>query len=241
MACSPLPDQLSPIEALVLGGSSGIGLAEAERLAARKLGVALVARDRTRLARSRNRLLRAGAPIVETRAVDLVDPQARATLLDDVIAQGWPLRQLFVGGPGPRPGRRDEVVPADHRNAVQVCLRYPLDVLCRAHALMPQGGEIVILSSSTVYEPAADHGFFLSARYRRLLDKLAQRCGDVLNGAGVSVRILRPRVVLTRTSLAFARALGARGPAEARRLLGERFDCHPVPMARDYLRSEARS
>ncbi len=69
--------------ALVTGGSSGIGLALAERLAARGMTVLLAARGAERLA-----LAAAAVPGAEAIAADIADPSDRARLVEAVRRHG---------------------------------------------------------------------------------------------------------------------------------------------------------
>ena len=57
--------------ALIVGGSSGIGLDVAKRLAAREIAVTVVGRDNTKLAQAGSELKLGGSPQVITKAVDL--------------------------------------------------------------------------------------------------------------------------------------------------------------------------
>src|SRR5208283_2830206 len=57
--------------ALIIGGSSGIGLDVAKRLAAREIAVTVVGRDNTKLGQAGSELKLAGSPQVITKAVDL--------------------------------------------------------------------------------------------------------------------------------------------------------------------------
>jgi NAD(P)-dependent dehydrogenase (short-subunit alcohol dehydrogenase family) len=57
--------------ALIVGGSSGIGLDVAKRLAAREIAVTVVGRDNTKLGQAGSELKLAGSPQVITKAVDL--------------------------------------------------------------------------------------------------------------------------------------------------------------------------
>jgi len=61
--------------AVVTGGSAGIGLATADRLAAAGWDVAIVARDRSRLEEARALLLRRGCKVLAVSA-DVADPEA---------------------------------------------------------------------------------------------------------------------------------------------------------------------
>ena len=73
--------------ALIVGGSSGIGLDVAKRLAAREIAVTVVGRDNTKLGQAGSELKLAGSPQVITKAVDLysrtqVDAFVREISLD---------------------------------------------------------------------------------------------------------------------------------------------------------------
>jgi len=57
--------------ALIVGGSSGIGLDVAKRLAAREIAVTVVGRDNTKLGQAGSELKLAGSPQVITKTVDL--------------------------------------------------------------------------------------------------------------------------------------------------------------------------
>jgi hypothetical protein len=62
--------------ALILGGSTGIGFDSALRLASRGVSLTLVGRSQEKLAAAADKLKAAGAPKVETRSLDLYDRAA---------------------------------------------------------------------------------------------------------------------------------------------------------------------
>lgn len=74
--------------AAITGGASGIGLAAAERLAARGLRVAIADLGADRLEAAARRILAAGAPDVLAREVDVADPAALAAW-EAEIAADW--------------------------------------------------------------------------------------------------------------------------------------------------------
>ena len=92
--------QLQGKVAVVTGAASGIGLASAEMMLAAGARVVLVDRDEAALQALRDRLGEAAMPLV----VDLLDPQACATLLPRVLAQAGQIDILhanagtYVGG-----------------------------------------------------------------------------------------------------------------------------------------------
>ncbi|MBI5771184.1 MAG: SDR family oxidoreductase [Verrucomicrobia bacterium] len=57
--------------ALIIGGSSGIGLDAAQRLGARRAAVTIIGRDGAKLTRAATAVTQAGAPSVTARSVDL--------------------------------------------------------------------------------------------------------------------------------------------------------------------------
>jgi len=79
-------------EALIVGGSSGIGKAVARQLLQRRVAVTLVARATDKLDKSVQELVAIGR--VNSRAVDLYDPAAVAVLCDEIRSQSAPVRYL---------------------------------------------------------------------------------------------------------------------------------------------------
>ena len=79
--------------ALIIGGSSGIGLDVAKRLAAREIAVTVVGRDKTKLGQAGSELKLAGSPQVITKAVDLYN-RAQVDAFVREISLGVPLEYL---------------------------------------------------------------------------------------------------------------------------------------------------
>ena len=79
-------------EALIIGGSSGIGKAVAARLLDRGLAVTLVARDAQKLNSAMEEFSAQGQ--VNSRTVDLYDPDAVANLCNEIPAQSAPVNYL---------------------------------------------------------------------------------------------------------------------------------------------------
>jgi NAD(P)-dependent dehydrogenase (short-subunit alcohol dehydrogenase family) len=80
----------SPALSLIIGGSSGIGLATARLLAAQGQTVLLVARDGAKLAAAKAEI----AGRVETITTDLSDPVAVRALIAHIDAEPRPIRHL---------------------------------------------------------------------------------------------------------------------------------------------------
>jgi 3-dehydrosphinganine reductase len=97
-------DWLRPGEhVIVTGGSSGIGLALAEELAARGAVVSLLARDERRLSAAADRLRKAGAT-VHTRSADVTDPAGLASAVEELEAEAGPCAVLVTSAGQARPG-----------------------------------------------------------------------------------------------------------------------------------------
>jgi NAD(P)-dependent dehydrogenase (short-subunit alcohol dehydrogenase family) len=217
---------------LVLGGSAGLGFAYAEHYAQRGDNLIIVARDSARIEEARRTLLRRGARSVEMRSSDLADAGARAELLDR-LARTPPFSTIFVGGPGPPAGRADEVSDKDHARARRVCIDYPSDIFDRAAELIEAGGRFVLLSSSAADEPLEGHRFYLSALYRRQLDRLVLEARERSGVGRAEVIVLKPTVVLTPLSERFA--LRTRPGQPPRQTLSQYFNVGQVRTAAEYI------
>ena len=84
----------NPTLSLVVGGSSGIGLATVMDLARQGRAIQIVGRDAAKLAEARAVALRAGASVVETIASDLSDPAAVEALVARIDAEPRHVDQL---------------------------------------------------------------------------------------------------------------------------------------------------
>lgn len=87
--------------AVVTGGASGIGLAAAERFAARGMRVAIADLGADRLEAARGRIIAAGAPDVLALQVDVADPAALAGLAARVADWGGADVVMLNAGIGP--------------------------------------------------------------------------------------------------------------------------------------------
>lgn len=192
---------------LVLGGSTGIGFAYAERYARLGHRLVIVARDAIKLEAAREKLVRTRASSVETRCCDLTTG-ARQTLLDSVL-QTPRFSTVFIGGPGPVAGSSAEICVNDHQSAREACVAYPCEVIDLGDRLLGPGGRFVILSSSAADEPFPGHRFYLSALYRRELDNCLATRAARLGSLKIDLLILKPKLVLTPLSESYASAIDA--------------------------------
>nr|WP_244217528.1 SDR family NAD(P)-dependent oxidoreductase [Streptomyces carpinensis] len=186
---SPLPESL-----LVLGGTSGIALATARRLIARRTRtVWLAGRPSPALEQAAEHLRSLGAD-VRTVAFDALDPASHEAALGKVFAEGAiDMVLLAFGVLGDQ--AYDEREPL---NAVRVAqTNYTGAVssgLVAARELQSQGhGSLVVLSS--VSGERARRTDFIYGSSKAALDTFTQGLGDALHGTGVHVMAVRPGFV----------------------------------------------
>ncbi|MFF7353390.1 decaprenylphospho-beta-D-erythro-pentofuranosid-2-ulose 2-reductase [Streptomyces filipinensis] len=183
-----------PRSLLVLGGTSGIALATARRLIARRTRtVWLAGRPSPALEQAAEDLRTLGAD-VRTVAFDALDTESHETVLGKVFAEGdIDLVLLVFGLPGDQahderdPVRAVQVAQTNYTGAVSAGL-------VAARALQTQGhGCLVVLSS--VAGERARRADFIYGSSKAGLDAFAQGLGDALHGTGARVMVVRPGYV----------------------------------------------
>lgn len=105
--------------AIVTGGSSGIGRATAERLAASGASVSLIARGRERLEEAAAALRNAGARVA-TAAVDVADQAATAAAVESLTTEMGPCDVLVASAGFARPGYFADLDDAVFRRQMEV-------------------------------------------------------------------------------------------------------------------------
>jgi uncharacterized protein len=141
--------------ALITGATAGIGAAFADRFAAKRFHLVLVARDEARLAATAEQLLKAGATEVETLSADLATEAGRAAVEARLADSERPVDYLVNNaGFGMGKGFRRSSIEEEERL---------LDVLVRAvlrltHAAVPgmveRGrGTVINVSSMAGFAP----------------------------------------------------------------------------------------
>lgn len=150
--------------AIITGGSSGIGLASARRLASRGMTVSLVARTRSTLDQAAEELRATGAE-VRTAAADVADRQAIGAALNELVAAAGPCDVLLTSAGLARPGHFLELDDEVFRQMMEVDYFGTLHTIrAIAPAMVERGrGSIVAVSSGaalagifgyTAYGPA---------------------------------------------------------------------------------------
>ena len=199
-----LPAPAHDSTCLVTGASSGIGVEIARQLAARRLGVTLVARRADRLRTLADSLTSSFGVRAEVVAVDLADPSGRDRLAESLDALGLRADVLVnnagVGtfGPVASASRPAEVgiVRIDVEAVVDLCTRFVAGMVSRG------SGAILNVASTAAYQPMPGQACYAAAKafvlsYSQALRAEVQR-------AGVTVTTLCPGPVETE----FASASG---------------------------------
>lgn len=184
---------------LVLGGRSEIGLAVAERLAARGARTIVLAARRSYDLDDEEALLRkAGVPHVDRVEFDADDLAGHRPMLDEVIARHGPL-DVVVTAFGILGDQRRAESDAAHAVAV-VHTDYTAHVSILTHlatVLRAQGhGRLIVFSSVAGVRVRRANYVYGSAKAG--LDGFASGLADALAGSGVRLLLVRPGFVVGR-------------------------------------------
>ena len=191
--------------ALLLGGTSEIGLAIVRRLAAEgPVRVWLLGRDATRLKTAAAHL----DPTVAAVEVGLLDtddlashPEAIERAFAD--AGGFDLVVLAVGVLGGQAGLDADATEAIEVMRVNFLGAGSLALECLRQLRRQGVGTLVLLSSVAVERPRASNAIYGAAKAG--LDALAQGLSDALASSGVRVLVVRPGFVKTRMTAGLMR------------------------------------
>ncbi|MEU8030368.1 SDR family oxidoreductase [Streptomyces sp. NPDC049099] len=217
--------------ALVLGGTSGIGLGIARRLAADGARVTVASRDPDRAARTA-RDLRSALPdaAVSGIGLDLGRPETirdalRAHGDRDGPAGGGAFDVVVLNGPGHRPGPVTEATPEDFADAYRtmfLSLKQVVDSVVDGMRAR-RWGRLLYVSSSSVVTPLDE--LAVSSVVRAAVQTYLKLLANALAADGITVnsvvpgRIDTPRVRTVDAARATARGVAAeqvRGEAERR-------------------------
>lgn len=191
-----LPPASRDTTILITGASSGIGAELARELAGRGFGVTLVARRTERLEELAGELACAYGTNAAVISCDLSDPDARATMMDAVLADGPQLAGLCnnagfgINGPtGEDPGRE--------RQMVEVNVDALHDLTIRALPGMRDRGTGAILNvaSTAAFQPVPY--FATYAATKAFVLSFSEALNHELGGTGVSCTALCPGPVKT--------------------------------------------
>lgn len=186
--------------ALVLGGSSGLGLGVAKALAGEGVRVALVARASPRLQEAAVQVKGIALPC------DLGDPAAVANLLPAARLALGHIDILVLNGGGPPPLAAANFEPQLWRNQFEAMILNAVNLAtsCLPDMRARKFGRIIMISSTSIIEPIP--GLVLSNALRAGLQGWAKTLAREVAGDGITVNTVMPGRLLTDRTRGFDEA-----------------------------------
>lgn len=209
---------------LITGGTSGMGLAWAERIVLEGGQVIATGLDQARIAEARQRLGAGG----QVLANDAADPDAPAALVQAVLNGGGKLDGLWLNAGFAALGAPEEIDADAFDQMMAANVRGPVLQLAALSPVLADGASVVLTSSSSTYEGAATTSLY--AATKGALVALARSWAGALAPRGIRVNVLVPGPIETN----FRHFL----PEEARTDF-EQFVIGQVPLGRAGTAQEA--
>ncbi|MGO9558228.1 MAG: SDR family NAD(P)-dependent oxidoreductase [Acidimicrobiales bacterium] len=188
-----------PQSAVLLGGTSEIGLAILDELAQRRLDrVVLAGRDAGSLEAARSQLLQAGVSEVTAVTCDVTSAADVSALVRRSEEAMGDVDLLLVAAGDLGTAEIEELVPERVLNMFATNAGGPAAAMLEfARAMTARGcGRIVVLSS--VAGLRVRRANFVYGAGKAALDGLSLALADALAGSGVTITIVRPGFVRTR-------------------------------------------
>lgn len=182
---------------LITGGTSGIGLATARRLAGRGAKVAVLARNGAGLEAARRQTAAAGRECIALR-VDVTDREALDRAIDAVAAELGGLDVAVANVGASTYGRFRDTPPEDFDRVLDVSFRSVVDT---TRAVLPHleasGGSLVVVGSLASGLPLPRMSAYTAAKHavRGFVETLRIELGA--EGSGVTVSLVEPGPVDT--------------------------------------------
>lgn len=176
---------------MISGGSSGIGLACARGLLERGYRVVLLARDAERLRNAKDALGEGALDRVEIASVDVDDPIACQSAIDDVFRRHGRIDWLITAAGTAEPGMFLDLDLATHH--AQMTTNY-FGTLHLVHAAVPAlrvvGGRITLISSAAGFLGIVGYSAYAPGKYA--LRALAEILRLELEPQGIAIGIAFP-------------------------------------------------
>lgn len=177
--------------ALVLGASSGLGLASAEALASEGANVTVFGRRRDLLEREANRI---GALAIRG---DVTVPRDLEHAVEQTVAAFGGLDILVVNSGGPPAGTALDVTPESLDQALELLLQPAVRLvrLCLPHLGASEGGRIIAITSIAAKEPVQH--IALSNAFRPAVAGLMKTLSNELGPQNITVNCVAPGRIAT--------------------------------------------
>jgi 3-oxoacyl-[acyl-carrier protein] reductase len=181
---------LAGARAVVTGGSRGLGLAIADRLAAEGADVGLLARGAERLAQAAEQVGRHGTRVV-TRAVDVTDPDALDTAVQEVAGELGGLDRVVANAGGTVGGNLLDSTAEDFQRTFDLNAGHAAQLVRSAHPhLVRAGSGAVVLVTSITGSRVAPRTTYAVAKAAEI--HLARVLGEELAPDRIRVNAVSP-------------------------------------------------
>lgn len=181
---------------LLTGGSRGLGLLLARRLAAEGARLALVARDEAELERARYELAARGAT-VRIFPTDLTVEAARLTLVERVEAAMGPIDVLLHCAGIIQGGPLENLSAHDYAQAMQLHFEAPLLLMRQLVPAMKRRGAGLIINISSIGGRVAVPHLAAYSASKFALTGLSEAWAAELAGSGVTITTICPGLMRT--------------------------------------------
>ena len=181
--------QLDGKTALVTGGTSGIGLATAQRLADEGAEVFITGRDRTRLDAAAASI---GAHGVQS---DISKPEDLDILVTEIAKHGKGLDVVFANAGGGDFATLVEVTPQHYRDNFDRNVAGTVFTVQKALPLMSAGGAVVLTGSGAGAKGFANLSVYSATK--AAIRSFARTWTTDLKSQGIRVNVVSPGMVLT--------------------------------------------
>jgi len=181
---------LARARAIVTGGSRGLGLAIADRLAAEGADVGLLARGAEQLAAAAGQVGRHGTRVV-TRTVDVTDPEALDAAVQEVAGELGGLDRVVANAGGTVGGNLLDSTAEDFQRTFGLNAGHAAQLVRSAHPhLVRAGGGAVVLVTSITGSRVAPRTTYAVAKAAEI--HLARVLGEELAPDRIRVNAVSP-------------------------------------------------
>ncbi|MEU4312341.1 SDR family oxidoreductase [Nocardia sp. NPDC024068] len=225
---------LAEATAVVVGGSSGMGLATARCLAEEGARVAVVGRSATGAAAAARDLTGRGSPDAVGLSADVRDPEAVRALFDELTGRWGGKLNVLVNAVGPNvQGDFDTLSPEQWREAIDHgamtmvhCVQAALPLLRRA-----EWARIVNFSAQSTRRQST--GLVAYTAAKAMVASVSKNLSQLLAPEEILVNVVSPGTFVTPALRSWARSAGIDGedPYRLMTAIGEHFG-HPAQMPR---------